>query len=132
MIPSNGAASILINMVEKAKSTRSAATRKVTGAKEAASTIGAGRGRRPLATQPTVTAKQAVGKGRASINSESSDASAATVIRKPVAAPVKKAPVKKTVMSTLKGMGSQKKMPAATKPATASAPVGGRVLRKRN
>lgn len=134
-VPSGGATNILTNMVEKAKSTRSAASRKVTGAKETAtSTIGAGRGRRAVATQPAQPAQAArptIGKGRASINSDSSEASASTVVRKPVAAPVKKAPVKKTVMSTIKGMGSQKKIPAATK-ATASAATGGRVLRKRN
>jgi hypothetical protein len=121
-------------MVEKAKLTRSAATRKVTAAKATAtSTIGTGtaRGRKAVATQPQPV-RQATVKGRVSITSESSDASAGTVIRKPVAAPAKKPPVKKTVMSTIKGMGSQKKMPVATKAATANAPVGGRVLRKRN
>lgn len=54
-------------------------------------------------------------------------------MRKPVPAPAKKAPVKKTVMSTIKGMGSQRKMPAASKASAApTTSAGGRVLRKRN
>jgi hypothetical protein len=53
------------------------------------------------------------------------------VVRKPAVAK-KVAPVKekKTVMSSIKGIGSQKKLPAS-KPAAAPA-TGGRVLRKRN
>lgn len=130
IVPSHGkAADIVASMVEKARR-GAAATRKITAVKEPASTAtGAGRGRRtpaPAATRP------AIGKGRASTTSESSDASSSTVVKKPVAAPAKKAPVKKTVMSTLKGMGSQRKIPATTKTATATAPAGGRVLRKRN
>ncbi|KAH6723613.1 Borealin N terminal-domain-containing protein [Leptodontidium sp. 2 PMI_412] len=124
-VPSGGAAGILTNMVEKAKSTRAGAARKVTAEKPA--TIGAGRGKRtaPAASAPTV------GRGRASTISESSESSNATIVRKPVPAP-KKAPVKKSVMSTIKGMGSQKKMPAASKASAAPTAAGGRVLRKRN
>ncbi|KAH7398062.1 Borealin N terminal-domain-containing protein [Cadophora sp. MPI-SDFR-AT-0126] len=125
-VPSGGAAGILTNMVEKAKSTRAGAARKVTAEKAAPA---AGRGRRaaPPASAPTV------GRGRASTISESSESSNATIVRKPVPAPTKKAPVKKTVMSTIKGMGSQKKMPAASKASAApTTAAGGRVLRKRN
>ncbi|KAF4634243.1 hypothetical protein G7Y89_g3865 [Cudoniella acicularis] len=121
-IPSGGTASILTNMVEKAKSTRGAATRKATETK--ATTAGAGRGRRAAAPTPAPRA----GRGRASTISDLSDSSNTTVVRKPVA---KKEPAKRTIMSTLKGMGAgaTKKVPAA-KPA--SAPTGTRVLRKRN
>jgi hypothetical protein len=116
-------------MVEKAKSTRSAAiTRKAI--QESTTSAGVGRGKRA----PAPEAKPRVGRGRAI--SDSSDGSATTVVRKPVAAaaaPVKKAPAKKTVMGAIKGIGSQKKMPAAAKPAPAAATgAGGRVLRKRN
>ncbi|CZR65866.1 uncharacterized protein PAC_15766 [Phialocephala subalpina] len=123
--PSGGSAGILTNMVEKAKTTRATVTGKVTAE---SSTIGAGRGRRaaPAASAPKV------GRGRASTISESSDSSNTTVVRKPVAL-AKKAPAKKTMMSTIKGMGSQKKMPAAAKSTASAAPVStGRVLRKRN
>jgi hypothetical protein len=127
-VPSGGAAGILTNMVEKAKSTRSAGTtRKPT--QETVTTAGVGRGKRA----PAPEVKPRVGRGRAI--SDSSDGSTTTIVRKPVAsaAPVKKAPVKKTVMGAIKGMGSQKKMPAAAKPAPAAATgAGGRVLRKRN
>ena len=115
-------------MVEKAKSTRSAGTtRKAT--EEIVTTAGIGRGKRATAPE----AKPRVGRGRAI--SDSSDGSTATMVRKPVAgaAPVKKVPAKKTVMGAIKGMGSQKKMPAAAKPTPAAATgAGGRVLRKRN
>jgi hypothetical protein len=115
-------------MVEKAKTTRgAAATRKVT--EQSATTGGAGRGKRAAA--PAAPPKEA--RGRAI--SDSSDASTGTqntVVRKPVGgtATSKKAPAKRTVMSTIKGMGAaNKKAPApkATAPAT-----GTRVLRKRN
>ncbi|KAE8445901.1 hypothetical protein EG329_012680 [Mollisiaceae sp. DMI_Dod_QoI] len=122
--PIGGAPGASTNMVEKTKTSRAAATRKVTAE---SSTAGAGRGRRaaPPASAPPI------GKGRASTISESSDSSSTTVLRKPV--PAKKAPAKKTVMSTIKGIGSQKKMPPAAKSTASAAPVStGRVLRKRN
>lgn len=113
-------------MTEKAKSTRSGtATRKVT--EQSATTGGAGRGKRTAA--PLVPPK--VGRGRAI--SDSSDASTGTtIVRKPVAAAAKKAPVKRTVISTAKGTGgaATKKATSAAKP-TAPA-TGSRVLRKRN
>jgi hypothetical protein len=122
--PPGGAAGLLTNVVEKAKTTRATVTGKVIAE---SSTVGAGRGRRaaPAASAPMV------GRGRASTISENSDSSSTTVVRKPVA--TKKAPVKKTMMSTIKGMGSQKKIPAAAKSTASAAPVStGRVLRKRN
>ena len=127
-LPAGGATSILTNMVEKAKTTRgAAATRKII--EQSAATRGAGRGKKAAA--PAAPPKE--GRGRAI--SDSSDASTGTqntVVRKPVAgtATAKKAPAKRTVMSTIKGMGAaNKKTPApkATAPAT-----GTRVLRKRN
>jgi hypothetical protein len=114
-------------MVEKAKSTRGTGARKPTGPASTA-TVGAGRGKRVIA--PAEAPK--VGRGRASTISDSSDASnGTTVVRKPVAAK-KVVPAKKTVMSTIKGIGgtgSTKKLPAA-KPAAPA--TGTRVLRKRN
>jgi hypothetical protein len=125
--PIGGAASILTNMVEKAKTTKGGATRKGTDTSATSSntTAGAGRGKRTI---PTASAPK-VGRGRAI--SDTSDSSTTTVVRKPGVAK-KVAPVKekKTVMSSIKGIGSQKKLPAS-KPAAAPA-TGGRVLRKRN
>ncbi|CAL3966217.1 unnamed protein product [Diplocarpon coronariae] len=118
-----GAASILTSMVEKAKSGRGT-FRKVTIEKPA---IGTGRGKKVIPAQASIPAPRAR-RGR---GSDGSDGSNTTVVRKPAAvpAPVKKVPGKKTVMSTLKGMG--KKTPATGK-APAAAPTGGRTLRKRN
>lgn len=123
-VPAGGAAGILTNMVEKAKATRGG-TRKLTeNTKPAASIAGVGRGKRavPPSSAPIV------GRGRASILSESSESSNSTIVRKPV--PAKQAPVKKTVMSTIKQMG-HKKAPVVKAPA-ATASTAGRVLRKRN
>ena len=119
--PAGGAAGILTNMIERTKATRgAAAARKATD-----TATGAGRGKRvaPAASAPKV------GRGRAI--SSSSDSSTTTVVRKPGVAK-KVAPVKekKTVLSSIKGMASQKKIPAS-KPAAAPT-TGGRVLRKRN
>ena len=113
-------------MVEKAKATRGAATRKAT---EVTTAAGVGRGKRTAAVAPVPK----VARGRAA--SDSSNNSGSTVIRKnaataksAVAAPV----AKRTVMNTIKGIGAgagSKKAPGPK----ASAPVtGGRVLRKRN
>lgn len=117
-VPSGGAAGILTNMVEKAK-TRGAAVKKTTEASTAV-----GRGRKPVA--PAASAPR-VGRPRTSIISESSESSNSTIVRKPV--PVaKKEPVKRTVMGAIRGMGT-KKGPAVPPKSTAPA---GRVLRKRN
>lgn len=114
-------------MVERAKSGRGgAAPRKVT--EQIATTGGAGRGRKAAVT--AVPPK--IGRGRAI--SDSSDASTGTqntIVRKPVAAQAaKKAPAKRTVMSTIKGMGAANKKPPA--PKAAAPATGTRVLRKRN
>ncbi|EKD20962.1 hypothetical protein MBM_00075 [Drepanopeziza brunnea f. sp. 'multigermtubi' MB_m1] len=123
---SGAATSLLTSMVEKAKGTRAAATRKVTAEKPAPAT--AGRGRR---VAPPAAAPVRAGRGRASTISESSEGSNATIVKKQAPAVVKPA-VKKSVMGTLKGMGS-KKMAGGTKASTApAATAGGRVLRKRN
>jgi hypothetical protein len=114
-------------MVEKAKTTRGGATRMATDTSATSSNTnaGAGRGKRTI---PTASAPK-VGRGRAI--SDTSDSSTTTVVRKPaVAKKVALAKEKKTVMSSIKGIGSQKKLPAS-KPAAAPA-TGGRVLRKRN
>lgn len=120
--PPGGAASILTSMVEKAKAGRgAAATRKKVETPAAAG--GVGRGRRTAAPAPPPK----VARGRAISNS--SDGSNATIVRKPVPITKKAAPApRKTVMSTIKGMGGgTKKAPATTK-----APAVGRVLRKRD
>lgn len=74
-----------------------------------------------------------VGRGRAA--SDSSNTSGSTVIRKAPVAPAKKAaPAKRTVMSTIKGMGAgatTKKAPGPKVTASAAS-TGGRILRKRN
>lgn len=123
-VPSGGAASILTNMVEKAKTTRSAAaTRKGT---DTSITGGIGRGKRAVAPAPPPKG----GRGRAA--SDSSNTSGSTVIRKAAVAPPKKpAPAKRTVMSTIKGMGGGATSKKAPGPKTVAAPPG-RVLRKRN
>jgi hypothetical protein len=114
-------------MVEKAKSTRGAAgTRNAT--EQSATTGGAGRGKRTAA--PAVPPK--VGRGRAiSDSSTASTGTQNTIVRKPVAAPAtNKVPAKRTVISTIKGMGAaNKKAPA---PKGAAPATGTRVLRKRN
>jgi hypothetical protein len=124
-VPTGGAAGILTNMVEKAKSSRGATTtRKV--ADQGTTAPGVGRGKR--AAGPPLPPK--VGRGRAiSDSSETSSGTTATIVRKPVAA-AKKEPVKRTMMTTIKGMGaSTKRAPAAKAAAPAT---GSRILRKRN
>jgi hypothetical protein len=121
-ISTDGAAAIVTNMVEKAKSTRATATRKVT----ATSTItaaAASRSRKQTGVPPPAPR---VRRGRPSNSSESSDASQrTTIVTKPAAA--KKEPVRRTVMGTIKGITATKKTAAAPKPVPA-----GRVLRKRD
>jgi hypothetical protein len=115
-----GAAGILTNMVEKAKSTRATAAKKTTASSSASSSAGAGRGKK--APQP---APAKAGKGRTSNSSQSTDASSGTTVVTKTTAPTK-SPVKKTVMGTIKGIGgTAAKKPAAIK----AAPT--RVLRKR-
>ncbi|KAI9743492.1 MAG: hypothetical protein M1818_002805 [Claussenomyces sp. TS43310] len=122
-----GAASMLINMVEKAKTSRATSKRKAPASSSTTAT-GAGRGKRTV----VAAAGSKGAKGRASDISESSETSSGTVVNRTVAA--KKAPAKKTVMSTLKSMGAAPpKKPAAPKPpATTTTTTTGRVLRKRN
>lgn len=115
-----GAAGILTNMVEKAKSTRATAARKTAASSSASSTAGAGRGKK---VPQVATAK--AGRGRASNSSQSTDAGSGTTVATKNTAPTK-SPVKKTVIGTIKGMGgTATKKPAAPK----AAPT--RVLRKR-
>lgn len=122
-----GAASMLTSMVEKAKSTRVNATQKATVSSTSSSTAGVGRGKRAPAPAPA----RKLAKGRASNISESSESSNSTTIVKKVA-PVKKAPVKRTVMGAIKGMGgAATKKAAAPTVAAATTTATGRVLRKR-
>ncbi|KAG9232675.1 Borealin N terminal-domain-containing protein [Amylocarpus encephaloides] len=135
-VPAGSASGILTNMVEKAKASRGAIaarkvaeTRKVTETK--APPTGAGRGRRTAAAAQPAAPRPATrtGRGRAGTISDSSETSNMTVVRKPV--PPKKEPAKRTVMGTLRGMGTapNRKAPA---PKVAAPATGGRVLRKRN
>jgi hypothetical protein len=115
-----GAAGMLTSMVEKAKSSRATATRKVTASSAGSSSVGRGR------NAVTAAVRQ---KGRSSDVSESSEASSGSVIRNTI--PAKKPPVKRTVMGTIRGVGG-----AAVKKAIATKPVAEpavrRTLRKRN
>ncbi|KAK0656165.1 Borealin N terminal-domain-containing protein [Cercophora newfieldiana] len=138
------ATNLLSNMVEKARSTRTAATnRKATTSTTASSSNGsastaATRAKRGVAAQPAPPAKPATRTARrVSVISESSDGSTSTVVRKRPATAMSttaKAPAaKRTVMSTIKkgvGAGTTKKAPAKG-PQPAQAAGTGRVLRKR-
>ncbi|OBT91875.1 hypothetical protein VE01_10133 [Pseudogymnoascus verrucosus] len=119
LLPPGGGASYLTNMVEKAKSSRAAATG---ASKTGTSAVG-----RPKKAVAAAAPAPRARRGRPSNSSESSDASARTTIvsRAPAA---KKEPAKRTVMGALKSMGAKKTAaaPAASRPA----PVG-RVLRNR-
>ncbi|KAI0124679.1 Borealin N terminal-domain-containing protein [Xylariales sp. AK1849] len=126
--------SLLSNMVEKAKATRSAAaaTRKVT----ASSTTGSSaagtstRTRKPAVPIATTTASTR-GRRKVSQTSDSSEASTATVIKKTTASKAAATkpppPAKRTVMSTIRS-ATTKKAPAAKAAAPATS---GRTLRKR-
>lgn len=125
-----GAAGMFTNMIEKAKASRATTTRKAV-----APALGKGKRTAAAASVPAPRA----GRGRTSDMSESSEASSATTINKTAA--TKKAPAKKTVMNTLKGVGAvgattgSTRKTAAPKAAAAAATLTmstGRVLRKRN
>ncbi|PQE27256.1 Borealin- N-terminal protein [Rutstroemia sp. NJR-2017a WRK4] len=115
-----GGGTLTAGMADKAKTTRATGTRKISPHTNPAGAA-TGRGRRTASATAGPAPK--VGKGRGSLSEESNTSTGTTIVRKPV--PVKKAPVKKTVMGTIKGMGATKKAP------TASTASGGRVLRKR-
>ncbi|RDW84300.1 hypothetical protein BP6252_01890 [Coleophoma cylindrospora] len=119
-----GAAVMLTNMVEKAKSTRAAASRKVTDTMTHGGT--AGRAKKAAAANTQPAPAQRVGRGKR--QSDSSETSTGTMIVRKAAPPPKKAPTKRTVMGTIKGMSG----PASKKAAPAPKAAGTRVLRKRN
>ncbi|KAG9243532.1 Borealin N terminal-domain-containing protein [Calycina marina] len=119
-----GAASILTNMLENAKPTRGDATRKVT---EASVVAGVGRAKRAPAMAPSAK----VVRGR--VASDTSNDSGSTVIRKNATVAMKAAvPAKRTMMSTIKGMGGGGAAKKGAVPKAAATATGGRVLRKRN
>jgi hypothetical protein len=118
-IPNGGAAGILMGMGNSRAVER----------KQIEPSTGVGRGKRIITTNGPPSRP---GRGRASTISDSSDASSTTIVRKAAAKTSVKAPVKKGVIGTIKGMGSQKKMPATAKSAAPAPATGGRVLRKRN
>ncbi|KAH7171219.1 Borealin N terminal-domain-containing protein [Dactylonectria macrodidyma] len=132
------ATSVLSNMVEKAKATRAGAARKVTATSNASSSSSGTAPPPRTKRAATTTASRAPASRpatrnarRVSGNSETSEASTGTVVKRGAAA--KAAPAKKGVMSSIrKGVtGGTRK--AATKAATPAAPAAstGRVLRKR-
>ncbi|POS87071.1 hypothetical protein EPUL_000427 [Erysiphe pulchra] len=95
------------------------------------SSVVTGRGRR----FPPSSNVQKLGRGRTSVVSQASDSSSSTVRKM---APTRKAPmrekqtqIKRGVLGAIKGIGSQKKAPAAEKTSDTSHTFGGRVLRKR-
>ncbi|RFU29217.1 hypothetical protein B7463_g7137, partial [Scytalidium lignicola] len=116
-------AAILTSMVEQAKNARATGTSRTTAPTAAARvTKGSTRGRKPAAT----TGATRSGRATASTMSDSSELSnGTTIVRKPVAA--KKQPVKKTVMGSIRGMGTT----TAKKTGQEKAPAS-RVLRRRN
>lgn len=121
-IPSlaGGAAGMLTNMVDKAKS-RGNMARKATQTGVAA----AKSKRNALAQVPTRPTR---GRAR-SVSSASETSTGTTIVRKPVPPPAAKAPVKRGVMGTLKSIGSQKKASTAS---TATTTRSGRILRQRD
>ncbi|KAI5466772.1 Borealin N terminal-domain-containing protein [Mariannaea sp. PMI_226] len=137
------ATSVLSSMVEKAKATRAgAAARKVTAASSTSSssnsTTAATRTRKTTTqTKTRAPASRPATRNtrRASDNSETSEASTGTVVKKGAAA--KAAPAKKGVMSSIKKnvtSGTKKtatKAKSAASAAAASTAGTGRVLRKR-
>ncbi|KAM0437661.1 hypothetical protein ACHAPT_002025 [Fusarium lateritium] len=129
------ATSMLSSMVEKAKATRAGVTRKVTTASTASSsstsTTAATRTRRAAATTASraPASRPATRTARRSLaNSETSEASSGTVVRKGAAA--RGAAAKKTAVSSVrKGTTTAAQKKAAAK-STATTGTG-RVLRKR-
>ncbi|KAK1757704.1 Borealin N terminal-domain-containing protein [Echria macrotheca] len=149
------ATSLLSNMVEKARSTRAAATNRKTttstttsssngSASTTTSATGTTRGKRGGAAAPAARPATRTAR-RVSVISESSDGSTSTVVRKRPATAMgtssAKAPAaKRTVMSSIKkgvgagtgtGTGTTRKAATAKTPAAAPAVGTGRVLRKR-
>ncbi|QUC18275.1 uncharacterized protein UV8b_02516 [Ustilaginoidea virens] len=137
------ATSVLSSMVEKARATRARGTRKVTTASEISSssngTAATGRTRRPVGTAASraPASRPATRAGhRVSSTSETSEASAGTVVRKASTSRKTGGPATRTtVMKTIrKGVaGDTKRAAASSKPAatTTTANATGRVLRKR-
>ncbi|KAM3086827.1 hypothetical protein ACMFMG_000950 [Clarireedia jacksonii] len=115
-----GGGTLKAGMADKAKTTRAAGTRRISPHTNPAGPA-LGRGKRTAAATAGPAPKGGVERG--SLSEQSDASTATTIVRKPV--PAKKAPAKKTVMGTIKGMGAAKKAP------TASTASGGRVLRKR-
>ncbi|TGJ88251.1 hypothetical protein E0Z10_g523 [Xylaria hypoxylon] len=129
---------ILSSIVERAKATRPAATRKVTASSTASSSVGTatttatGRTRKAAAPPPSTATTR--GKRKVSMTSESSEASTATVVKKTTATSrtTRAAPAtKKTVMSTIKSATTRKAPAAKAAPAAPTAPTTRRTLRKR-
>lgn len=134
---SGAAASVLSSMVEKAKATRAGVTKKAPAASSTTSSAaGTVRGRKaaPAASRaPTSRPGTRTGR-RASGNSESSEASTGTVVKKSTATKAATTTTKKSVMSSIrKGVtgGTTKKTATTKGSAPASTSSTGRVLRKR-
>ncbi|KAF4974182.1 hypothetical protein FZEAL_8887 [Fusarium zealandicum] len=135
---SGTASSILSSMVEKAKATRAGVTRKVTTASSSSSgstsTTAASRTRRaaaPTASRSTASRPATRTGRRVSANSETSEASSGTVVRK--GATSRAGPAKKGVAGSVRkgaATGTTRK-PASKATASSTTSSTGRVLRKR-
>ncbi|KAK7423329.1 hypothetical protein QQX98_001120 [Neonectria punicea] len=132
------ATNMLSSMVEKAKATRAGTARKVTTtsntSSSSSSTTAATRTRRAAAPASRAPASRPATRNarRASANSETSDGSNGTVVKR--GAVSKAAPAKKGVMNSIRRGVTGGTRKAATKtaaPAAAPAASTGRVLRKR-
>ncbi|KFA64408.1 hypothetical protein S40285_01039 [Stachybotrys chlorohalonatus IBT 40285] len=136
------ATNVLTSMVEKARATRDGAARKLTTASNTSSsssgTTAAARTRRaaaPAAPKPPTSRPGTRMARRVSGNSEASENSTGTVIRKTASAKPAAAAPRRTVMSTIKkgvtGGGARKTAPKPTTTTAATTTRSGRVLRGR-
>ncbi|KFA48392.1 hypothetical protein S40293_00391 [Stachybotrys chartarum IBT 40293] len=136
------ATNVLTNMVQKARATRDGAARKLTTASNTSSsssgTTAAARTRRaaaPVAPKPPTSRPGTRMARRVSGNSETSENSTGTVIRKTASAKPAAAAPRRTVMSTIKkgvtGGGAKKAAPKSTTTTATTTTRSGRVLRGR-
>lgn len=134
------ATSVLSSMVEKAKATRAGAARKVTATSNASSsssgTTAATRTRRaaaPAASRAPASRPATRNARRVSSNSETSEGSTGTVVKRGAAAKPASATKRGMMSSIRKGVtgGAKKAATKAAAPAAAPTTGTGRVLRKR-
>jgi hypothetical protein len=127
---------VIAGMVEKIKSTRTVAARKITPAAPATAAAGVGRGKRTAAQTATTNA---IGRGRAASNSSHASASTTgtvvTRLKGKASAPAQKADKARPTVSRAGGLTAAAKKAAAASMAAAAAvevpAAGKRILRKR-